>query len=378
VDLSFNEEQEMLRNSARKFLQNECTLEYTRKMWKDDQGFTPDNWNKMVELGWLGLRIPEVYGGIGLGFLDLAILFEETGRVALPGPLLSTSLASEVLIELGTTEQKEAYLPRIAAGETRATLAIDEPQFEYGPSGIQLPAQRKDGGYLLRGTKLFVLDAHVSDLILLGARTSSESDPARGITLFALESGWGGISRRLLRTMDGGRKQCEVVLNEVYVPASKVLGQVDEGWPALKRLLDKGAVILSLEMVGGGQKILELAVDYAKIRVQFDQPIGSFQAVKHKCAQMMQEVEGARSIAYYAAWAIDQGGPEAAIAASVAKAYCSEMYRKATSEAIQILGGIGFTWEHDAHIFLKRAKMNEFSFGNAVYHREQLAKSLGY
>ncbi len=378
MDLRFSEEQEALRNSARKFLQNEFDMESVLKMWEDERGYTEDTWRRMADLGWLGLRIPEEYEGLGLSFVDLAVLVEEMGRVAMPGPFLSTLLAAEAIIDAGSHEQKEKVLPKIARGESKATLAIFEPAFHYDPRGVRLRAVPEGQAYLLNGTKLFVLDGHVSDLIVLAARTRQSEHPEEGITLFLVDEEVVGVSTQLLRTLDGGRKQCEMVFENVRIPASKVLGEVDRGWPTLRRTLNKGAVALSMEMVGGGQKVLDISVEYAKVRVQFDQPIGSYQAIKHKCAQMMLEVEAARSIAYYAAYTIDVGGQEADIASSVAKVYCSEMYRSAAVEGAQIFGAISLTWEHDIHIYLKRAKMNEFAFGDPACHRELLATELEY
>jgi alkylation response protein AidB-like acyl-CoA dehydrogenase len=378
MDLRFSEEQEALRNSARKFLENEFDMESVFAMWEDEKGYTEDTWSRMADLGWLGLRIPEEYEGVGLSFVDLAVLVEEMGRVAMPGPFLSTVLATEAIIEAGSTGEKEALLPRIARGESKATLAISEPAFRYDAGGIGLRAVPEGEVYVLNGTKLFVLDGHVSDLIVLAARTREGLHPEEGITLFLLDKDVPGVSTQLHSTLDRGRKQCELVLENVRIPASKVLGEVDRGWPTLNRTVNKGAVALSMEMVGGGQKVLDISVEYAKVRVQFDQPIGSYQAIKHKCAQMMLEVEAARSIAYYAAYAIDVGGEEADIASSVAKTYCSEMYRNATVEAAQIFGAISLTWEHDIHVYLKRAKMNEYTFGDPAFHRERLAMELEY
>lgn len=378
MDLRFSEEQKALRNSARKFIQNEFDMESVLKIWEDERGYTEDTWRRMADLGWLGLRIPEEYEGLGLSFVDLAVLLEEMGRVAMPGPFLSTILAAEAIIDAGSPERKEEVLPGIACGGSKATLAISEPTFRYDAGGISLRAVPEDEVYVINGTKLFVLDGHVSDLIVLATRTRESEQPEEGITLFLVDEEVAGVSTQLHSTLDGGRKQCEMVFENVRVPASKVLGEVNNGWPTLRRTLNKGAVALSVEMVGGGQKVLDIAVEYAKVRVQFDQPIGSYQAIKHKCAQMMLEVEAARSIAYYAAYAIDVGGQEADIASSVAKAYCSEMYRSATVEAAQIFGAISLTWEHDIHIYLKRAKMNEYAFGDPAFHRELLATHLEY
>ena len=378
MDLRFSDEQEAFRDSARKFLQKAFDTESVLAMWEDERGYAEDDWSTMADLGWLGLRIPEQYEGLGLTFVDVAVLVEEMGRVAMPGPFLSTLLAAEAIIDAGSPEQKRQILPKIARGETRATLAISEPSFRYDAGGIGLRAVLEGETYLLNGTKLFVLDGHVSDLIVLAARTRESEQLEDGITLLLVDDEATGVSTELHGTLDGGRKQCEMVFENARIPGSKVLGVPDRGWPPLRRTMNKGAVALSLEMVGGGQKILDISVDYAKVRVQFDQPIGSYQAIKHKCAQMMLEVEAARSIAYYAAYTIDVGGQEADIAASVSKTYCSEMYRHAAVEAAQIFGAISLTWEHEIHIYLKRAKMNEYAFGDPAFHRERLATELEY
>jgi alkylation response protein AidB-like acyl-CoA dehydrogenase len=287
-------------------------------------------------------------------------------------------MTAETIMDGGSAEQKRALLPSIAEGRSRAALAVWEPDYRYNSQGIALSATPMGMDFLLNGTKLFVLDAHTSQVMIVAARTRKTQNPGEGITLFLVETDNPAVSIRLHNTMDGGRKQCEVAFNHLQIPASKILGPVDHGWEILAQTLKKGAVALSLECVGGGQRVLDMAVDYAKIRVQFGRPIGSFQAIKHKCAQMMLEVEGARSIAYYAAWAIDQGGKEADIAASAAKSYCSEMYKKAVKDAVQIFGAIGMTWEHEMHLFVKRAKMNEFAFGDPSYHKEHLARIFEY
>jgi alkylation response protein AidB-like acyl-CoA dehydrogenase len=378
MDPAFGEEQKILRESAGKFLEKECDMQSVREAWEDETGYSSILWNKMAELGWIGLKIPEQYGGMDMTFVDLGVLLEEMGRAAAPGPFLSTVLAAQAIIEAGSEEQKMKYLPLIAAGKIRATLALWEPQYCYGPAGIHMVARPQTDGFHLTGTKLFVMDGHVSELMVVAARTKKGENPEEGITLFLLDRGVAEISTQLLESLDGGRKQSAVVFQDLWIPSSRVLGEADRGWPVLNRILNKGAVAVSLESVGGGRKTLEMTVDYAKIRVQFDRPIGGFQAIKHKCAEMMAEVEGAASIAYYAAWAIDQGGVEAEIGASLAKAYCSEMYRNVTAEATQIHGAIALTWEHDLHIYLKRAKMNEWYFGDPIFHKEKLAGILGY
>ena len=379
MDISFNEDQIEITNQAHRFLENECPPEFVREMYEDPRGFTDALWLKMAEMGWMGMTIPEKYNGIGLGMTDLCIILEEMGRVVLPGPYFSTvMLAVEILMAAGNESQKEAYLSRIALGEMRGTLAMLEPDGGSGPRYIHMEAKPDNGGYILNGTKIFVPDAHVADFIVVVARTGAGDDPTEGITLFLVDTEAPGVSITPLLTMDGSRKQSEVRFEGTKISSEDVLGEVNGGWIPLGRALNRAQVGLAAENVGGAQKAMEIAVDYAKIRVAFGQPIGAYQAIKHMCAQMLVEVEGSRSILYYAAWAQDEEEPgQAALAASVAKSHCSEAYRNVCTDCIQVLGGIGFTWEHDAHLYLKRAKGNQVALGDTAYHREEIARLIG-
>ena len=374
VDTAFTEEQDMLKRSARNFVENECPPEYVREMWENDEGITQEVWNKMAELGWMGLLVPEEYDGIGMSFQDLAVVFEEMGRGPMPGPFFSSVVLGGETIRLACTEeQKKAVLPGIAMGETRATLALMECDPLLSPAGIEsVKAVPAADGYAINGIKLFVPDAHTADYIICAARTDEGADTAKGISLFLVDAKTSGLSIELLKTMDGGRKQCEVNFENVAVPESALMGQKGEAWPIISKVADIANAALCMEMVGGMEKSLELTVDYAKTRIAFDQPIGSYQAIKHMCADMMLITESARSVAYYAAWAVSEDTPDAPEAVSMAKAYCSETYRKATGDCIQIMGGIGFTWEHDAHLYFKRARCNEHLFGDAAFHKDRL------
>ncbi|MFH1241330.1 MAG: acyl-CoA dehydrogenase family protein [Pseudomonadota bacterium] len=378
MDIRLNEDQIEIARQARRFCENETPMEYVRAMIEDERGFTEGVWSKMTEMGWTALRIPEVYGGLNMELMDLAVILEEMGRGVVPGPFFSTVLlAAEAILETGSESQKGAYLTRIAEGEIIGTLALHEPDGGADPGYVQMGAQSNGNGFFLKGSKLFVPDAHVADVIVCAARTATGEDPTRGITLFLLDPKADGVCISLLPTMDGTRKLCSLELKGVQAGADGILGRPNEGWGPLQRVLQRAQVGLCAECVGGAQRAMEIATEYAKVRIQFDQPIGAFQAVKHRCAQMYVEVESARSILYWAAWAQDHGDPdEAALAASVAKAYCSEVYRNASTSAIQVLGGTGFSWEHDIHIYLKRAKANEVALGDPVYHREQVARRL--
>jgi alkylation response protein AidB-like acyl-CoA dehydrogenase len=374
MDFGFSEEQEMLRSSARDFLAKECPMTHVRKMMEDDRGFTDAEWKQMAELGWMGLILPEDAGGSGLDFVDMVVVLEEMGRAVLPGPFFSTVILGGVaLAQAGSAAQKKEFLPRIAAGTLRATLAQLEPSGRWDAEGVQLQAKKDGGGYTLSGTKLFVPDAHTADLLIVAGRAPG-SKGAEGLSLFLVDAKAKGVSTTLLKTMDQTRKLCEVKLEGVAVGADRVLGAPGEGWKLLDRIVDRGKVGLCAEMCGGAQKVLEMSVDYAKVREQFGKPIGSFQAIQHKCANMLVEVESSKSATYYAAWAVANDVPEAALAAAMAKAYCSDAYRHTAGEGIQIHGGIGFTWEHDMHIYFKRAKSSEVTFGDATWNRELVAQ----
>jgi alkylation response protein AidB-like acyl-CoA dehydrogenase len=376
MDFGFSEEQEMLRSSARDFLAKEAPMTYVRKMMDDEVGFTAELWKKMADLGWMGLILPEQYGGSGLDFVDLIVVLEEMGRVVLPGPFFSTVvLGGMALLDGGSAALKDALLPKLASGELRVTLAQLEPSGRWDADGIQLAAKGDGGGFVLSGTKLFVPDAHTADHMVVAGRAPG-STGTDGISLFLVDAKAPGITTTQLKTMDQTRKLGEVVLKDVRVPADRVLGPVGQGWALLDRVIDRGKVGLCAEMCGGAQRVLEMSVDYAKVREQFGKPIGSFQAIQHKCANMLVEVESSKSVTYYAAWAVANGVAEAPLAAAMAKAYCSDAYRHVSGEGIQIHGGIGFTWEHDMHIYFKRAKSSEVTFGDATWNRELVAQHI--
>ncbi len=376
MDFGFSEEQEMLRSSARDFLGKEAPMTYVRKMMEDEVGFTGDLWKKMADLGWMGLILPEEHGGSGLDFVDLIVVLEEMGRVVLPGPFFSTVVLGAVaLLEGGSEALKHEILPRVATGEVRLTLAQLEPSGRWGADGIALAAKPDGAGYVLDGTKLFVPDAHVADHIVVAGRAPGSSG-TEGTTLFLVDAKASGVTVTQLKTMDQTRRLSEVVLANVRVAGDRVLGEPGQGWALLDRIVDRGKVGLCAEMCGGAQRVLEMSVEYAKVREQFGKPIGSFQAIQHKCANMLVEVESSKSVTYYAAWAVANDVAEAPLAAAMAKAYCSDAYRHVSGEGIQIHGGIGFTWEHDMHIYFKRAKSSEVTFGDATWNRELVAQHI--
>jgi len=375
MDFGFSQEQEMLRATARKFFENECPSTFVRERMQEPAGVTDDFWAKLAEQGWLGLIYPEEYGGAALGFVDLTVLMEEMGRVVMPGPFFATTvLGGLVILEAGSTAQKKAWLTRIAAGEAKTTLAWTEPSARWDAEGVTTTARAADGGFVLSGAKLFVPDAHLADVLVVVARTSEGARAEDGVSLFLVPRGASGLEVKLLPTMDETRKLCEVTLRDVRVPADALLGARDGGWAPLARVVERATVVLCAEMCGGAQRVLEMTTEYAKIRVAFGKPIGAYQGVKHRAADMLVDVENAKSLTYYAAWAVDENVPEAALAASMAKAYVTDAYRKVAGAGIQLHGGIGFTWEHDLHLYFKRAKSSEFTFGDATYHREKVAQ----
>jgi alkylation response protein AidB-like acyl-CoA dehydrogenase len=374
MDFAFSEQQDLLRTSARQFLERECPPDMVRRWSDDPQGYSPDLWQTMAALGWMGLVLPETYGGSGLSFVDLTILMEEMGRVLLPAPFFSSiALGALTLLETGSDEQRQQMLPRLVRGETKVCVALLEADGRYDPRGISMRASIRGNRATLNGTKLFVVDAHVSDYIICVARTRGGRDPESGISLFVLDITSPGIACTPLMSIDQTRGLCEVSFTRVGVSLEAMLGGRDAAWPTLQRALDKATVALCAEMVGGAEKAMEMCVDYGKTRVQFGRPIGSFQAVKHKIADMKVWVENAKSVVYYAAWAVDRDAPEASRAASMAKAYCSEMYTQVTADGIQVHGGVGFTWDHHMHLYFKRAKSSEVLLGDSTWHRERTA-----
>jgi len=376
MDLGLSEEQEMLKTSARDFLQKECSKQLVKQLDESDTGYSPELWRKMAELGWMGLIFPEKYGGSGGSFLDLIVLLEEMGHNILPGPFFSTVvLGGLTVLAAGSEEQKKEFLPKIANGEMILALALTEPSASYDAASIKAKATAHNDDYIINGTKLFVLDANVADYILCVARTKETKNPEDGITIFLVDAKSPGIKCTLLKTL-ARDKQCEIVLDNVTVPKKNILGKLDQGWPIVKDTLQKATAAKCAEMVGGAQAALEMTVKYAKERVQFNRPIGSFQAIQHYCANMVTDVDGARFITYKAAWELSEGLP-ATKDVAVAKAWTSEAYGRVTLLAHQIFGAIGFTMDHDIHLYYRRAKAGEIMFGDGDFQRATVAQELG-
>jgi alkylation response protein AidB-like acyl-CoA dehydrogenase len=370
VNFAFSEEQEELRKAVRRFLEDKSPETEVRRLMETEDGYDEAVWRQMADqLGLQGLTIPERFGGSGFGYVELVVVLEEMGRALLCAPYFSSvALAANLLMATGDEAAQADYLPSIADGSKIATVALAEASGRWDEEGVTVAASDSDGQWRVSGEKLYVLDGHAADLILVAARS------ADGVSVFAVDKGAQGHQAASLSTMDQTRKQAKLTFDAT--PA-RLVGAEGQGWAAVSKMLDLAAVALAAEQVGGAQKVLEMAVEYAKVRVQFGRPIGSFQAIKHKCADMLLEVESAKSAAYYAGWAAAEDSDELPVVASLAKSYCSEAYFHATAENIQIHGGIGFTWEHPAHLYFKRAKSSELLFGDPTYHRELLAQRIG-
>ena len=370
VNFAFSEEQEELRRTVRAFLDQKSPESEVRRLMDTEQGYDEAVWRQMGEqMGLQGLIVPEEFGGSGYSYVELIVVLEEMGRSLLCAPYFATvALAANALIHSGDDQAKKEFLPGIASGETIATVAFTEPSGKWDEAGITMAATKSGDDWKLSGTKMFVLDGHTADLIIVAARTSA------GVSLFVVSGDAAGLTRTALSTMDQTRKQAKLEFSDT--PA-RLIGTDGAGWTVLSTVLDLAAVALAAEQVGGAQRCLDMAVEYAKVRVQFGRPIGSFQAIKHKCADMLLEVESGKSAAYYAGWCAAEMNEELPSVASLAKAYCSEAYFHAAAENIQIHGGIGFTWEHPAHLYFKRAKSSELLFGDPTYHRELLAQRIG-
>ena len=379
MDFTYTDDQKMLKEAARRFLAGACpNVEWYLEMDKDEKGFTPELWKGMAELGWMGILFPEEYGGIGGGVLDVVTLMEEMGYAALPGPYFSTViLGGCTILAAGSEAQKQEFLPKIAEGALRMTLALSEPATtQFNPSLITVKAKAEGDGWVIDGTKLFVPDANVSDWMVVAARTAGKDTDSEGISLFLVETKAPGIGIALLKTV-AGDKQCEVVFDKVKVPKGALLGEAGKGFAAVEKTLQIAAVAKCAEMLGGSNRVMELAVAYAKERVQFGKPIGTFQAVQHLCANMKMATEQSIYITYKAAWMIDQGMPEARRFAAVAKTWVSEAYKKVALIGHQIFGGTGYIVEHAMPIYSRRAKAGEYAFGSPNYQREIVAQELG-
>jgi len=376
MDFSFTEEQDMLRISARDFLAKECPKAKVRQMDKDERGCDAQMWHDMAGLGWMGLIFPEEYGGMGASFMELVILMEEMGRNILPGPFFSTiGLCALPLLEYGSSEQKTKFLPQIAKGEAIWTLGLAESSGKYKASEVKLRGTLEGTNYVLRGCKLFVADAHIADYILVVGRTGESERPEDGITLFIVDARGPNVKMELIPTI-GVDRQFKVSFDGVVVPTDNILGKVGNGWDIVNFILQRAAVLKCAEMSGACQAVLDITSSYAKERIQFERPIGSFQAIQHKLADMLVDVEAVQYLLYQAAWGISVGSPSP-WQISAAKAKANEAYQRICIEAIAVHGAIGYTMDHDIGLYYRRVKAAEFAAGDTDLHREVIAGGLG-
>ena len=376
MDLNLTEEQEMLKTMARDFLADKCPKSLVKEMYEDEKGYSPELWKEMVDLGWPGLVFPEEYGGSGMSFLDLSVLLEEIGRACLPGPFLSTVVLGGLpILQAGSDEQKQEYLPKITGGEAIFTLALTEPSAQYTADSIEVNATAEGDNYVINGTKLFVPDANIADYMLCAARTDEKAEAENGITVFIVDAKSPGISYTVLKTISGD-KLCEVVFDNVKVSKENILGEVNQGWKVVSKIIQQAAIAKCCTMIGAMQQTLEMTIDYAKDRKQYDHPIGSLQVIQHYCANMATDIDGSKFSTYQAAWMLSEELP-CAKEVAIAKAYISEAFRRVSTLAHQIHGAIGCTMDHDLQFYTKWGKAADLSFGDADFYREIVAQEMG-
>jgi len=373
MKFTLTEEQEMLKKTARDLLADKCSKKFIKQMEESATGYSRELWQEMAELGWIGLAFPGEYGGGDMSFLDLAVLLEEMGRACLPSPFFSTVVLGGLsILDVGSDEQKQEYLPKIIGGEKILTLALTEPGYRnYHTSSVTVEAVHDDSSYIISGTKLFVTDAHIADYLLCVAKTK----PENGTTIFLADAKNPKIKHTILKTI-AGDKLCEVIFDRMSVPEANILGRLNQGWSTVQKIIERAAVGKCCEMVGNIQRVLEMTVDYAKERKQFDRPIGSFQAIQHYCADMATDVDGARFSTYQAAWMLSEGLP-CTKEVAIAKAWIGEASQRVFALSHQIHGAIGATIEHDLHYYTRRAKAAELAFGDANFYREMVAREMG-
>lgn len=377
MDVRLSEEQEILKKAARDFLTEKCPKKMVRELEKDEKGYSPQMWQEVADLGWMGLAFPEKYGGSGMSFLDLAILLEELGRACFPGPFFSTVILGGMpILDAGSDEQKQKYLPAIISGKSIFTLALTENSGKYDAASVKVRATADKNDYVINGTKLFVPDASVADYMLCVARTDAKAKAEEGITIFIVDAKSPGISKTVLKTV-ARDKQCEVIFKQVKVPRENILGKLNSGWSEVQKILERAAIAKCCEMVGGMQAVLDMTIPYVKQRIQFDVPIGVFQAIQHHCVNMLIDVESSRLIAYEATWKLSKGIP-CSREAAMAKAWVSDAYQRVVTLGTQSHGGVSIMEDHDLPLYFRRAKAAELAFGDARFHRKTVARHLGF
>lgn len=374
MDFELNEEQKLIRDSARDFLKTECPKSVVRELEESKSGYSPVLWKKMAELGWMGITVPEEYGGAGLSWLDQAVLFEEFGRAAMPGPMFSTAIGAQILVEGGTDGQKETYLSKVTSGDLILTLAWEELEVVNNPAFVSTRVVPAGGGYEINGTKLFVPYAQVADLLLVVARTEGKPGDENGITVFLVNPKTTGIHLTPVKTI-AADKQFRVDFEKVQVSSHDVVGEANKGLLLVESVLEKAAALQCVEMVGGAQQELEMTTEYTKTRFQFDRAIGTFQAVQHRLADMYIDANGARWVAYQAVWRLTEGLP-AARELAIAKIIANKACQRVAFSAQQLHGGIGVDLDFDLHFYYRRAKAFELKFGTTLQHLELLGSQI--
>ena len=367
---TFTDTQELLKNTARKFFRAECPMVEVRRIMETATACDEPLWRKMADQGWMGVMLPEQYEGIGMGLHDLAVLVEEMGRALVPGPYLATLTAQHALASSGNEDAKNRYLPPICRGESRAALALLEADANWDPCGVRLEVAAANGGFTLRGRKLFVPDAAVSNYLVCAVRIAGD------LALVILDRTAEGLKIEAMPALDATRRLYAVDFQDVRIGAAGVLATGVCARAALEAALDIGAVGVVMEMVGGMQRVLEMTIEYAKTRKQFGRPIGQFQAVQHLCADMYLLAESSRTAAWAAVSALEANEADARTSVAVAKVYVGDACREVGNRAIQVHGGMGFTWENDLHLYYRRAKAAENLFGAGTYHRERIAADI--
>ena len=374
MDFGFSEEQDLLRGEVRKFLEERCPIGEVRRLAQTPEGSSPELWKQLGELGWLGLTIPERYSGAGLGWIDLVVLLEETGRALLPAPLLSTTLAAAAILAEGTESQRERWLPGLADGTRTGTLALGEASDLLDAQGVQLRGEPDGAGFVLRGDKSFVSDPDLADLFIVAFRSGTSMED---LSLAVIERDAPGLHTQSFDSLDRTKRLGNLQLGGVRVGADAILGAANGGAAALAHLLDRGGVAVTAEMIGSAERLLELTVQYAKDRIQFGHPIGHFQGIKHPLAEMYVQVESSKSLLYYAAWALNGNPQEVPRSISLAKAYATEAFNRIGIDSIQFHGAYGYTEDCDVQLYFKRSKWARPMFGDADYHYDRVATSRG-
>ncbi len=375
MNFGLTEEQELLRREVRKFLDEQCPMTEVRRIMEMPEGYSPELWKQLGELGWLGLVIPERYGGAGGDWIDLVVLLEETGRSLFPSPLISTTLAASAILEAGSEAQKERWLPGLADGSRIGTLAVIEESDSLTPGQIRLSGERQGEDFVLRGNKSFVPDAGAADLLVVAFRTG-DADEELGLAV--VDGDARGVSRQTRPSIDATKRVGDLVLEDVRVGPDALLGEPGAAWPALSRLLDCGAIAVTAEMIGSAEGAHAITVQYAKDRIQFGHPIGHFQGVKHPLAEDYVHIESFKSLLYYATWALEANPEELPLATSRAKAYAAKAFTRVGIDGIQLHGAVGYTLEFDIQLYLKRSKWARPAFGDAEYHYDRVASLGGY